>query len=80
MLIEFLLSNFEILIFFSIVLVIVGFLILFFMQNIKDQLNTIVKLFNKVFPEREGPKPFGAKYVNNELINKSVEISLMMVK
>ena len=39
MLIEFLLSNFEILIFFSIVLVIVGFLILFLMQNIKFQQN-----------------------------------------
>ena len=39
MLIEFLLSNFEILIFFSIIFVIVGFLILFLMQNIKFQQN-----------------------------------------
>jgi len=39
MLVEFLLSNFEILIFFSIIFVIVGFLILFLMQNIKFQQN-----------------------------------------
>ena len=39
MLIEFLLSNFEILTFFSIIFVIVGFLILFLMQNIKFQQN-----------------------------------------
>jgi len=43
-------------------------------------LNFIVKLFNKMFPEREAPKPFGAKYVNKKLISKSVEISLMMTK
>jgi hypothetical protein len=39
MLVEFLLSNFEILIFFSIIFVIVGFLILFVMQNIRFQQN-----------------------------------------
>lgn len=43
-------------------------------------LKLIVKLFNRIFPEREAPKPFGAKYVNNKLISKSVEISLMMTK
>jgi len=43
-------------------------------------LKIIVKLFNRIFPEREAPKPFGAKYVNNKLINKSVELSLMMTK
>ena len=39
MLVEFLISNFEILIFFSIIFVIVGFLILFVMQNIRFQQN-----------------------------------------
>jgi phosphate:Na+ symporter len=43
-------------------------------------LKLIVKLFNRIFPEREVPKPFGAKYVNNKLIKKSIEISLMMTK
>ena len=43
-------------------------------------LKFIVKLFNRIFPEREAPKPFGAKYVNKKLISKSVEISLMMTK
>ena len=39
MLIEILLSNFEIIIFFSIIFVIVGFLILFLLQNIRFQQN-----------------------------------------
>jgi len=43
-------------------------------------LRLIVKLFNRVFPEREAPKPFGANYVNKNLISKSVELSLMMTK
>lgn len=44
-------------------------------------LKFIVKLFNRIFPERETPVPFGAKYViNDNLISKSVEISLIMVK
>lgn len=43
-------------------------------------LKLIVKLFNKIFPERETPKPFGVKYINSKLISKSVEISLLMTK
>lgn len=43
-------------------------------------LDLIVKIFNRMFPEREAPKPFGALYVNNELISKSVELSLLMTK
>ncbi len=40
----------------------------------------IVRLFNKLFPEREAPKPFGAKYVNKKLISKSIDLSLIMTK
>ena len=43
-------------------------------------LKLIVTLFNKVFPEREAPQPFGAKYIHNKLIDKSVDLSLMMTK
>ncbi len=43
-------------------------------------LNLIIRLFNKVFPERETVKPFGAEFVNDQLITTSVELSLMMAK
>ncbi|MBB6482169.1 Na/Pi cotransporter family protein [Spirochaeta isovalerica] len=43
-------------------------------------LKLIVKLFDRLFPEREAPKPFGPKYINNGLIGKSVELSLMMTR
>jgi len=43
-------------------------------------LKLIVRLFNKVFPEREAEKPFGPKYVKDKLIGKSVDLSLMMAK
>jgi phosphate:Na+ symporter len=43
-------------------------------------LHLIVKIFNKIFPEREAPKPFGALHVNDNLIETSVELSLMMTK
>ena len=43
-------------------------------------LKLIVKLFNRLFPEREAPKPFGVEYIHNNLITKSVDISLMMTK
>jgi len=43
-------------------------------------LNLIVKLFNRIFPEREAPKPFGVKYIHKKMIEKSVELSLVMAK
>jgi len=43
-------------------------------------LKSIVRIFNHFFPEREAPKPFGAKYVNEKLISKSIELSLLMTK
>jgi len=43
-------------------------------------LKLVLKLFNKIFPEREEEKPFGVKYIDEALVSKSVEISLVMVK
>lgn len=43
-------------------------------------LKLILRLFNRMFPEREAPKPFGAKYIKKSLIKNGIEISLMMTK
>ena len=43
-------------------------------------LKPIVRLFNKICPPREADKPFGAKYVNDSLIDESVNISLEMAR
>jgi phosphate:Na+ symporter len=43
-------------------------------------LGLVLKLFNKVFPEREAEKPFGPVYIKEKLIAKSVELSLLMTK
>lgn len=43
-------------------------------------LNLIVKLFNRIFPEMEAPKPFGPKYIHKKMIAKSVDLSLVMAK
>ena len=43
-------------------------------------LKWIVMAFNKMCPPREADKPFGAKYVNDSLIDESVDISLEMAK
>jgi phosphate:Na+ symporter len=43
-------------------------------------LKLILRLFNKIFPEREAPEPFGAKYLKKKLIEQGVEISLLMTK
>jgi len=43
-------------------------------------LNYIVRFFNRIFPEKEIEKPFGVKYINDSLIEKNVELSLIMVK
>jgi len=43
-------------------------------------LKLILRLFNKLFPEGDTVKPFGAKYIKNNLINKSIDLSLLMTK
>ena len=43
-------------------------------------LGLVLKLFNKIFPEREADKPFGPIYIKDKLIAKSVELSLIMTK
>ena len=43
-------------------------------------LKLIVKFFNKLFPEREAPKPFGVKYIKEKLIGQSVDLALLMTK
>ncbi len=40
----------------------------------------VVKIFNKVFPERKGPKPFGPKFIKDSLIRQSISLSLEMTK
>lgn len=85
MLIEFLLSNFEILIFFSIVLVIVGFLILFLMQNIKFQQNkqSIVDYANIIHNSNKELKDYLNSIVNvlelqkNEIVKITDKISFI---
>ena len=85
MLIEFLLSNFEILIFFSIVLVIVGFLILFLMQNIKFQQNkqSIIDYANIIHNSNKELKDYLNSIVNilesqkNEIVKITDKISFI---
>lgn len=43
-------------------------------------LKLIVRFFNRIFPEREAPKPFGSKYIKKKLIDQSVDLALMMTK
>ena len=43
-------------------------------------LKLLLRIFNKIFPEGEAVKPFGAKYIKNDLINRSIELSLLMTK
>ncbi len=43
-------------------------------------LKHVLALFNRIVPERELPKPFGPKYINESLIKNSVELSLMMTR
>ncbi len=43
-------------------------------------LNFIVKMFNRMCPPREADKPFSAMYVNESLIDESVEIALEMAR
>ena len=85
MLIEFLLSNFEILIFFSIVLVIVRFLILFLMQNIKFQQNkqSIIDYANIIHNSNKELKDYLNSIVNilelqkNEIVKITDKISFI---
>ena len=85
MLIEFLLSNFEILIFFSIIFVIVGFLILFLMQNIKFQQNkqSIIDYANIIHNSNKELKDYVNNIVNilelqkNEIVKITDKISFI---
>jgi phosphate:Na+ symporter len=43
-------------------------------------LRFIVRVFNMLFPEREAPKPFGPLYIKDSLVNKSIELSLLMAR
>jgi phosphate:Na+ symporter len=43
-------------------------------------LRLILRLFNRFFPEREAPKPFGTKYIKKKLIGQSIDLALMMSK
>ncbi|MDG1466207.1 MAG: hypothetical protein P8R05_03215 [Alphaproteobacteria bacterium] len=78
MLIEFLLSNFEILIFFSIVLVIVGFLILFLMQNIKFQQNkqSIIDYANIIHNSNKELKDYLNSIVNVLELQKNETVKI----
>ena len=85
MLVEFLLSNFEILIFFSIIFVIVGFLILFLMQNIKFQQNkqSIIDYANIIHNSNKELKDYLNSIVNilelqkNEVVKITDKISFI---
>ena len=85
MLVEFLLSNFEILIFFSIIFVIVGFLILFLMQNIKFQQNkqSIIDYANIIHNSNKELKDYLNNIVNilesqkNEIVKITDKISFI---
>ena len=85
MLVEFLLSNFEILIFFSIIFVIVGFLILFLMQNIKFQQNkqSIIDYANIIHNSNKELKDYVNNIVNilelqkNEIVKITDKISFI---
>lgn len=43
-------------------------------------LKLIVKFFNRIFPEREAPKPFGPQYIKKKLIDQSIDLALLMTK
>ncbi len=43
-------------------------------------LNLIVRFFNYIFPPKELEKPFGVKYLNDQLIESNSEIALLMAK
>mgnify|MGYP003972049633 FL=1 len=85
MLVEFLISNFEILIFFSIIFVIVGFLILFVMQNINFQQNkqSIIDYANIIHNSNKELKDYLNSIVNvlelqkNEIVKITDKISFI---
>ena len=85
MLVEFLISNFEILIFFSIIFVIVGFLILFVIQNIRFQQNkqSIIDYANIIHNSNKELKDYLNSIVNvlelqkNEIVKITDKISFI---
>ena len=78
MLVEFLLSNFEILIFFSIIFVIVGFLILFVMQNIRFQQNkqSIIDYANIIHNSNKELKDYLNSIVNVLELQKNETVKI----
>lgn len=43
-------------------------------------LNLIVRIFNRLFPERVGERPFGPEFVKPHLVGRNVEVSLIMAR
>jgi phosphate:Na+ symporter len=43
-------------------------------------LRLVVRAFEKMFPPREGEKPFGPEHINEAQIRQSVELALLMAK
>ncbi len=43
-------------------------------------LKLIVKLFNRLFPEREAPKPFGVEFIKRKFIRENIDLALLMTK
>ena len=78
MLVEFLLSNFEILIFFSIIFVIFGFLILFVMQNIRFQQNkqSIIDYANIIHNSNKELKDYLNSIVNVLELQKNETVKI----
>ena len=78
MLIEFLLSNFEIFIFFSIIFIIIGFLILFLMQNINFQQNkqSIIDYANIIHNSNKELKDYLNSIVNVLELQKNETVKI----
>lgn len=43
-------------------------------------LRFVVRVFEKIFPEREGERPFGPEYISTSQIRQSVDLSLLMAR
>ena len=83
MFLEFLLSNFEMFIFFSITLIVIGFFLLFFLQNqnFKNNKNSIIEYGNMINNSNEESKEYFVGIGNileqqkNEIIKISEKVS-----
>ena len=85
MFLEFLLSNFEMFIFFSITLIVIGFFLLFFLQNqnFKNNKNSIIEYGNMINSSNEESKEYFVGIGNileqqkNEIIKISEKVSFI---